>query len=175
MIRPINQAILSLLFLFCMTCQSANLDVMIDYGKDWRIANEDDNINDWAVHDAPNKLIADFDGDGHDDIARILLKRNGKFGTKTVAVVSNYGNPKQFTLFENKDMQAQSFSLELLKPSDEVWESSCQKVYYDCEEGYIRQFKITKPTLYLCYIEVACTVHLWSSHEGKFIEVPLSD
>ena len=106
---------------------------------------------------------------GTEDIARILLKRNNDIGVKVVAVVSNYGKPKQFTLYENNEMVAQSFALELLEPSDDVWESACQKGYYDCEYDDIRQFKIIRPTVYLCLIESACTVHLWSNFKEKFI------
>lgn len=167
--------ILMILSMLSIANYSVASNLLIDYGHQWRIANEEDNVNDWVVYNAPNEISADFDGDGQQDIARILLRRNNDVGTKVVAVVSNFGNPKQFTLFENEEMHAQSFALELLEPSDEVWESACQKGYYDCEEGDIRQFKITKPTLYLCYIESACTVYLWSNHQEKFIEVPLSD
>lgn len=160
--------------IFCLAaCASNTRNVALTDG--WRVADKEDAVDDWARFNSPNKIIDDFNGDGKADIAQILINENSKTGFKLVVEVSGIDKINQFKLVENPEIAAQSTAIELLNPSNEVWESACSKGYWDCEKDEIRQFKITKPSIQFCYIESACTVFLWSDRNKEFIEIPISD
>lgn len=137
----------------------------------WRLPDKEDETNDWARFNAPNKITADFNGDGKIDTAYILLNKKKAKGFMVVANV----NEKQFKLEQNDEVEPQSVAIELIDPSNEVWESACEKGYWDCATGEIRQFKITKPSIQFCFIESACKIYMWSDRKRDFISVPISD
>lgn len=137
----------------------------------WRVADEEDAIDDWARFNSPNRVIADFNLDGLQDIAQIFIKNNSNKGFLLAAEINN----RQIALKRVDDVPAQAVSIELIKPSDKVWQSACAKGYWDCEENEVRQFKVTKPSLMFCFIESSCTVYLWSNRNQDFTEIPISD
>lgn len=143
--------------------------------SNWRTPELEDHIDDWAEYNAPHTVIADFDSDGIDDMAVILLPKVKKEGFNAVALVSNNGNNKLITLQRMDDVKAQNMALELAEPSHEVYDSACSKGYWECEEGEIRKFKIQRPSIYLCYIESSCSIFMWSKLKEGFVEIPLSD
>lgn len=155
----------------CATIDKTPLSMIPD---GWRIATQEDAIDDWAVHNSPNKVIADFNGDGKNDSAEILIGNKGH-GYLVLAQISEGSEVKSFNLDEGVDGVAQTQSIHLAEPSNEVWESACQKGYWDCAENEIRQFKITKPSIMHCYIEKACTIYMWSDRNKNFTKIPLSD
>lgn len=162
-----------LISLLLIGCVNSNKNVNAPTG--WRIADKEDSIDDWARFDSPNKIVNDFNGDGYKDIAQILLNKDSSTGFKFVVEIGGIEKSQQFTLIENNEISPQSVAIELLKPSDKVWDSACSKGYWDCEIGEIRQFKIRKPSIQFCYIESACTVFLWSDRNYNFTEIPISD
>lgn len=168
-----RKILITILLIGLTGCASNPKNVVTPEG--WRIADKEDAIDDWARFDSPNKIIDDFNGDKKADIAQILLNQNSKTGFKFVVDMSNENKIQQFQLIEMDGVSPQSVAIELLKPSNEVWESACAKGYWDCEPDEIRQFKITRPSIQFCYIESACTVFLWSDRNREFIKIPLSD
>lgn len=168
-----RKILITILLIGLIGCASNPKNVVTPEG--WRIADKEDAIDDWARFDSPNKIIDDFNGDKKADIAQILLNQNSKTGFKFVVDMSNENKIQQFQLIEMDGVSPQSVAIELLKPSNEVWESACAKGYWDCEPDEIRQFKITRPSIQFCYIESACTVFLWSDRNREFIKIPLSD
>lgn len=144
-------------------------------GAGWRAADKEDMVNDWARFPGVNKITADFNGDGKKDTAQILLRQDGKQGFKAVVNMSIKGKPQQFVLKQMNDIEPQSMALEIEKPSIKVKESACEKGYWDCKPGEIRQFKVTSPIIMLCAIEVACSLYVWSPRSGSFKEIPVSD
>lgn len=140
--------------------------------SEWRLPDKEDVIDDWARFNSPNKIINDFNGDGKQDIAQILLKKNSNTGYIFKVDLSD---GRSYILEQNEKITPQSIAIELLEPSSEVWESACAKGYWDCAENEIRQFKILKPSIQFCYIESSCTVFMWSDRNGDFIKIPISD
>lgn len=151
-----------------------NTDKNVTPPSGWRIATYEDVIDSWAEYDSPNKVIADFNGDGRDDVAQILLNKNG-IGYKVVAEVTTGNDLTRFTLDESSDFQAQTQAIELAEPSDQVWDSACEKGYWECEPNEIRKFKIAKPSIMHCYIEKACSIFMWSDLNQGFTKVVFSD
>ena len=160
-------------FLMLCGCTSVSKNVVPPDG--WRLADKEDAVNDWVRFDSPNKIVEDFNGDGKVDIAQIILNKDLVKGYKLIVSMSGDKGNEQFLLTENSEVSPQSVSIELLKPSNEIWESACSKGYWDCEADEIRQFKISKPSIQFCYIESACTVFMWSDRNRNFIEIPISD
>lgn len=168
-----RKILITILLIGLTGCASAPKNVVAPEG--WRIADKEDVIDDWARFDSPNKIVDDFNGDKKADIAQILLNKDSKTGFKLVVDMSTENGIQQFQLIEMDGISPQSVAIELLKPSNEVWESACAKGYWDCEPNEIRQFKITRPSIQFCYIESACTVFMWSDRNREFIKIPLSD
>lgn len=141
----------------------------------WRVADSEDEIDDWARFNSPNKITADFNGDGKQDLAQILLSTTKDKGYKLIVQMNVNDQVRVFNLDQRDDIAAQSMAVELAEPSNEVWESACQKGYWECADNEIRQFKITKPSIQFCYIESSCSVYMWSDRKQDFINIPLSD
>ena len=137
----------------------------------WRVADKEDAIDDWARFDSPNKIINDFNGDGKKDIAQILVSSDSEKGYNFVVEIGE----RQFLLESNNEITPQSVAIELIKPSNSTFESACAKGYWECEANEIRQFKITKPSIQFCYIESACSIFIWSERKNDFIRIPISD
>ncbi|MFV5513795.1 hypothetical protein [Acinetobacter gerneri] len=161
---------LALAFVGCTS--SENIKVIPS--NNWRVADQDDVIDDWARYDSPNKIIDDFNSDGKPDIAQILLKENSKTGYSFVVKMGGKDS-RQFVLESNNAIKPQSIAIELLEPSKEVWESACEKGHWDCKSDEVRQFVISKPSIQFCYIESACNVYMWSDRNQNFIKIPISD
>lgn len=168
-----------ILFSFALLTYSilgcANMLPYIQYGADWREATVEDEINEWAEMSA-HTVIADFDADGIKDVAKILLPKQSYQGFKVVSMVSNSPNePKIFTLEAHDEIMAQSITISEAETSDKVWESACEKGYWECQVGEIRKFKIRNPSIYLCYEQASCKIFMWSHAKQEFIEVIMSD
>lgn len=148
----------------------------------YRLPTKADNIDDWKRFDAPNYLKADFNGDGIEDEAYILPKKNSKLGygvfvsiNKTKAGIQSGRKVQLFKLTADNDMQPQSFAIELAKPSNKILKTACGKGYWDCELGEPAEFKVTKPSIMFCYIESSCTMYVWDKDKLSFKEIPFSD
>lgn len=164
----------SLLVIILTGCVTSKNTTDLNIPDGWRVATKEDAIDDWAVYNSPNRVVADFNGDGKNDLAEILIGNKGQ-GYLVLAQMSDGSEIKSFKLDEDVNGVAQTQSIHLAEPSDEVWESACQKGYWDCAENEIRQFKIIKPSLMHCYIEKACTVYMWSDRNKNFTKIRLSD
>ena len=162
--------IFSFLFLGLFGCTSNPKKSVLPTG--WRVADKEDIIDDWARFNEPNKIVGDFNVDGKDDIAQILLRSDSTKGFNLVVDVTGVG---QYSLESNNSITPQSVAIEMLGPSQDVWESACEKGYWDCREGEIRNFKITTPSIQFCFIESACTVYIWSDRYRNFTKIPISD
>lgn len=167
--------------MLCIIClvpvyACANMSSYLQIGQGWREADVEDEINGWAEYDSkPYSVVADFDNDGVEDIAKILLPKVLNKGVKIVAVVSNQNNPKQVVLEESIEFTPQEYTISLAEPSETVWESACGKGYYDCKEGEIARFKIRNPSIYMNYSESYATIFMWSHKNQEFINIPLTD
>ncbi|PWB13350.1 hypothetical protein DCO44_14405 [Acinetobacter sp. AM] len=162
--------ILPILILSLFGCTSNQNKITPPDG--WRVSDKEDVVDDWARYNAPNKIVSDFNNDGKSDTAQILLKKSSPKGFKLIVDMGDLG---QFPLEENDEITPQSLAIELLNPSEEVWESACEKGYWDCESGEIRNFKITNPSIQFCLIESACSIFIWSDRNRNFTRIPISD
>lgn len=168
--------LLCLGFLLVSIFGHANMLPYVQYGDEWREATIEDEINEWAEVESAHTVIADFDSDGIDDVAKILLPKQSNQGFRVVSVISNSPNEaKQFTLEAHDEIMAQSITIAEAEASDTVWDSACEKGYWECEIGEIRKFKIRNPSIYFCYEESACKIFMWSHTKQEFTEVIMSD
>lgn len=148
----------------------------------YRLPTKTDIVGDWKRFDAPNHLKDDFNGDGIEDEAYILPRRGSKLGygvfvsiNKAKAGIQSGRKFQMFKLTARDDMQPQSFAIELVKPSNKIWETACGKGYWECELGEPAEVKITNPSIMFCYIESACTMYMWDNDKQSFKEIRFSD
>ena len=148
----------------------------------YRMPTKADIVDDWKRFDAPNHLKADFNGDGIEDEAYILPRKNSKLGYGVFVSINKVHSGIQsgrkfqvFKLTSRDDMQPQSFAIELAEPSNEIWETACGKGYWECEIGEPAEFRIKNPSIMFCYIESACTMYMWDSDKLSFKEIRFSD
>lgn len=86
----------------------------------WRVADSEDEIDDWARFNSPNKITADFNGDGKQDLAKILLSTTKNKGYKLIVQMNLNDQMRVFNLDQRDDIAAQSMAVELAEPSNEV-------------------------------------------------------
>lgn len=148
----------------------------------YRLPTKADNTNDWKRFDGPNHVTADFNGDGFEDEAYILPKKdlNAGFGVfvsinKSKAAIQSGRKFQMFKLITIDDMSPQSFAIELAEPSKEVWKTACGKGYWKCAIGEPVAVKVNNPSIMFCYIESACTIYMWDSDKLNFKEIKISD
>ncbi|AOA58279.1 hypothetical protein [Acinetobacter larvae] len=167
--------VLGFLTLFLSACATTPKEATFNLPDGWRLPTSEDAIDDWARFNSPSRVEADFNGDGKTDRAQILLKNNSSTGYRLIVDISDGDNIKRFNLDQNDSISAQSMAIELLDPSNEVWDSACEKGYWECQQNEIRKFKISKPSIQFCYIESACVIYMWSDRNKNFTKIPLSD
>ena len=148
----------------------------------YRLPTKNDVFGDWERFDAPNHLKADFNSDGIEDEAYLLLKNgpNAGFGVfvsinESKAAIQRGRKFQMFKLITIDDMFPQSFAIELAEPSKEVWKTACGKGYWKCEIGEPVAVKVINPSIMFCYIESACTIYMWDSDKLTFKEIRFSD
>lgn len=148
----------------------------------YRLPTKADNTNDWKRFDGPNHLKADFNGDGIEDEAYLLPKKgsNGGFGVfvsinKSKTTIQNVRTFQMFKLIDIDEMSPQSFAIELVEPSEEVWKTACGKGYWKCEAGEPVAVKINIPSIMFCYIESSCNIYMWDGDKLNFKEIVISD
>ena len=151
----------------------------VPYG--YRLPTKADVFGDWEQFNAPNHLVADFNGDGMQDEAYILPKKGSKLGyavfvsiDKTNSSIQNGREFQMFKLTSRDDMKPQSFAIELAEPSNKIWATACGKGYWECEIGEPAEVKIANPSIMFCYIESSCTMYMWDSDKKFFKEIHFS-
>lgn len=164
------------------TSDSMKSALKFEVPEGYRLPTKADIVSDWKRFDAPNHIKADFNGDGIEDEAYILPKKDSIAGYGVFVSLNNSKVALQrgrkfqmFKLTDSDDMSPQSFAIELAEPSNEIWKSACGKGYWECEVGEPSAFKINHPSIMFCYIESACTMYMWDSKRLTFKEIKFSD
>ena len=161
---------------------AANIQSTFEVPDGYRLPTKADIVGDWKRFDAPNRLKADFNGDGIKDEAYILPKKGSNAGygvfvsiNKSKAALQRGRKFQMFKLTDSDDMSPQSFAIELAEPSNEIWKTACGKGYWKCAIGEPSAFQIKNPSIMFCYIESACTIYMWDSDKLTFKEIRFSD
>jgi hypothetical protein len=142
----------------------------------YRFPTGSDIIYDWKEWKAPIHVKADFNGDGVQDHAWILLKEKGSGWGLFVFLGRKNEKPQIIKLEENKgESSAQRFGISLAPPSKAKWKTACGKGYFECKRGEPEEIQITLPSIEFCLIESSCYLFMWDNKSGAFRKVQLSD
>jgi hypothetical protein len=142
----------------------------------YRFPSEKDIIDDWKELKSPIQVNADFNGDGIEDHAWILLKQNGSGWGVFVFMGRKNGEPRIIKLEEyNGASPAQSYGISLALPSNTIWKTACGKGYFECKPGEPAEIQITLPSIEFCLIGSSCYLFMWNKGLGSFRKIQSSD
>jgi hypothetical protein len=113
----------------------------------------------------PIKVKADFNGDGIEDQAWILLKQNGTGWGVFVFLGRKNETPRIIKLEEQNDgkLTAQMFGISVAPPSNTMWKTACGKGYFECKPGEPEEIQITLPSIEFFLIESSCYLFMCAS------------
>jgi hypothetical protein len=131
---------------------------------------------DWRKK-SPTRFLAakgDFDGDGKQDVAELLVDISGKhFGL----FIKRASAPDWLTVDgaqgEVKDLA--NFGIDLVKPGK--YKTACGKGYgdYACSHGEPEVLELSRPAVDYFYNESSDFIFYWDAKGKKFIQIQMSD
>jgi len=145
-----------------------------DIPQGWRTPKSQEIVyeGDTWRNENPSKFLevqADFDGDGKNDDAKLLVSSNGeKYGLFVFL-----GSGKTVRLTQEKTVHLQVMGIDLLQPG--AHKTACGKGYWECKKGEPETLHLGTPGLLYFKSESAASVYVWSSSAKGFYQVWLSD
>lgn len=143
----------------------------------WRPPTTDElgPYSEWRNKD-PNRYLlvrADFDGDGKDDTARLVVnEKENKIGLSVI--LSTLGKVSPLLIETNNDKRAiESRGIKVAKPGK--YETACGKGYYDCKKGEPKHIQLDHPGIDFFKYESANMYFIWNSTKKTFDEIGISD
>jgi hypothetical protein len=146
--------------------------------KDYRYPTDSDRTHDWEAFKketpTPFHARADYNGDGRDDDAWILLGTDGPGWGLFVFLSTPSGSPTVLTLDRNKgDVPAQTMGVGVTPKGS--YPTACGKGYWACEKGEPETLHLTLPAINYFKFESADSVFWWNSESKQFIRTWKSD
>jgi hypothetical protein len=143
----------------------------------WRIPTQSElaeNLG-WRKED-PNFYIsakADFDGDGKEDEARLLINdKENKMGLFVTLSSQNRGNPLLLEAIADK-RTIEVMGIEVAKPG--TYKTACGKGYWACKKGEPSELKLTNPAIDFFRFGSANSYFVWDTKTKKFKRIWMSD
>ena len=142
--------------------------------RGWRRPTTKEFDAEWRHKDPGNYLRAkgDFDGDGKEDVAELLVQRHG---VSAGLFVWRAENPVALFLvkFDKKWLGRQGIAL--VEPGE--YRTACGKGYGDwaCAHGEPEVLKLQNQAIDLFYEESADSIFYWDATRKTFVRVQMSD
>ena len=147
------------------------------WANDWRVPAQNDLGQDssWRK-ESPDLYLtakADFDGDGKEDVARLLVNdKENKMGL--FVTLSSRKNAQPLLLEEMDDKnQVEVMGLDIAKAG--VYKTACGKGYWKCKKGEPPELKLRRAAIDFFRFESANSYFVWSAGKGKFERIWISD
>ncbi|HSA33092.1 MAG TPA: FG-GAP repeat protein [bacterium] len=118
----------------------------------------------------PIKVTADFNGDGKQDIAVILIKSDGN-GWALFVLLAN--QKTMLKLDEVTEKAPPHMGIDLVKPG--TIKTACAKGYWECKPDEPLELKLTLPAINYFMFESANSLFFWDKKSGAFKRVWISD
>jgi hypothetical protein len=146
----------------------------VDIPHGWRAPKSQEIAYEGATwrNEKPNKFLeaqADFDSDGKNDDAKLLVSSNGE----EYALFVFLGSGKTVRLAQEKTVHLQVMGIDLLQPG--AHKTACGKGYWECKKGEPETLHLGTHGLLYFRPEGAASVYVWSSSAKGFYQVWLSD
>lgn len=149
--------------------------IAVSVPSDWRLPNAGDRIGEWVETDPPFHIHGDFDGNGFLDEAWILFRTDSNTWAVFVFLQATDGTERRFKLDEERNVPAQRFVLETIRPSKIVFRTACGKGYVKCAKGEPSTIQFHLPSISLCRRESSCLVYVWQRRSARFQPIRMSD
>jgi hypothetical protein len=145
--------------------------------SDWRTPTADDLGKDrmWRDEDSRRYLVvkADFDGDGIEDTARLLIRHKGdKIGLFVTVSSMKKASPLLLESIKDKRM-IETFGIGLAKPG--TYTTACGKGYWNCKKGEPEELRLDRPGIDFFKYESANSYFVWNTGRKKFDRIWMSD
>lgn len=163
--------LLAIVFLFFSSKAAA--DGLLAPPTGWRFPTPTDATGDWKDqgHGKPYVATADFNGDGLEDQAWILLKSNGAGGGLFVFIAKPDGFATSQLL--NEAPYPQSMGVSIAAPGK--YDTACGKKIYECEDGEPKKITLTSPAIDYFKFESANSFFVWDAAKTEFRRHWMSD
>jgi len=143
----------------------------------WRYPGEPDFNGPWLdFRDKipnPFHVKADFNGDGEDDDAWIMIRVDNSGWGLFVFMGDNDGQVRIIKLMDEPGRSYSSFGIELVQPG--AYETACGKGYWDCAPGESAVIVLKRPGINFFKYESANSFYFWDDEEEEFKSVSISD
>ncbi len=154
---------------------------VITFAKDavpgWRTPMTNELGKDMAWRDKdPNLYLvvkADFDGDGKEDIAYLLVNsKDNSIGLFVVMASVGNARPLQLEIIKDKQL-IEVFGIGIVRPG--TYETACGKGFWDCKKGEQEYLNLNHPAIDFFNYESANSYFYWNTIEEKFDRIWISD
>ncbi len=142
----------------------------------WRKPTLAEAKGDWRKKGSTRFLVvrADFDGDGKQDIAELLVDLTGKhFGLFVRLAAARDWQPLDSGQGDVKDLA--NIGIDRVKPGK--YKTACGKGYgdYACSHGEPELLELSNPAIDFFYSESSDFIFYWNSSANKFVKIQMSD
>jgi hypothetical protein len=128
----------------------------------------------WRNGDITRYLLvkADFDGDGKEDVAYLLMNDNDDEIGLFVRLASEKNTPLLIEIIKNRSM-LEVIGIGLAKRG--TYKTACGKGYWDCEEGEPKRVRLKNPGINLFKYESANSFFIWNTAKKVFDRIVMGD
>jgi hypothetical protein len=129
----------------------------------------------WRKEDPDLYLMAkaDFDGDGKEDVARLLINdKENKMGLFVTLSYKKKAEPLLLEAIDDKNT-IEVMGVEVAKPG--TYKTACGKGYWTCKKGEPAQLRLHRPGIDFFRFESANSYFIWRKDKKKFERIWMSD
>jgi hypothetical protein len=139
----------------------------------FRLPEQSDLVGDWHLHPGSYKARADFDGDTSEDVAIMMVRRDGP-GFRLLVVFSPDSQAPRAVVVEDAAWVAQGFGLAIAKPGR--YKTAAGKGY-DLGPGNTDppELQLELPAIERFHFESWSAFWYWSKAENRFKYIQMSD
>ena len=157
--------------------QDSHSQTKAPFPPGWRVAEKSDySAENLSVinNRVPNHVNADFNGDGINDDAWILINETeSKYGL-FILLSKKGGDHKRANLAEyRKETEKLYMGISLMKPGK--YKTACGKGYGDCGPNDPKVIVLRNPGIDFFAFESGDSVFYWNANKKEFIRIWLSD
>jgi hypothetical protein len=143
----------------------------------WRVPRQSELADDleWRKEDPNHYLMAkaDFDGDGKEDSARLLInEKENKMGLFVTLSSRKKAGPLLLEAMDDKQM-IEIMGIAVVKPG--TYKTACGKEYWPCKKGEPSVLRLRNPAIDFFSFASANSYFVWNKERKQFQRIWMSD